>query len=138
MSELPGATFAAQIAAFQAKVERARKAIFVNTCSAAKASITDGSAVTGAPGQPVDTGFLKGSWQLVFESADSAIIGTNVSYAPIQETGVRSDFAPQGVDNPKPSQGPHRPSQVGGHHSVALTAAGFQRIVEAEALKVGG
>lgn len=103
--------------------QRTSDALFANACSAALDSIQNGSAVTGAPGQPVDTGALKASWQLVFEGADHATIGTNLVYALPIEDGV----------------GPHGDlrlrSTVGGFHSVKQTVAGFPRLCEAEAAK---
>jgi hypothetical protein len=37
----------------------------------------------------VDTGALRNSWQLQFESPTAALISTNVEYAPIIEDNVR-------------------------------------------------
>jgi hypothetical protein len=45
----------------------------------AQRSIVEGSELTGAPGQPVDTGFLKGSWSRWYDSPTKQTIGTNVS-----------------------------------------------------------
>lgn len=105
------------------KVEAKSREVFVNTVLAAHESIVQGSPVTGAPGQPVDTGLLKGSWQVDIEG-EVGTISTNVAYAPVIEDGI----------------GPHGPltlrSQVGGFHSVALTHAGFQRIVDDQVRKV--
>ena len=138
MSDLPGGDFGAQLRAFAEKVQKNRRTLAFNAGNAVRDSIQNGSALTAAPGQPVDTGFLKGSWQYIQESPDVALIATNVSYAPAIETGIRADFDPAGVDNPNPSTGgPHRPSQVGGKHSVALTRAAWPRIVDAEAAALG-
>lgn len=106
---------------FAVKVETQSQAVFVNVASAVQHSITDGSAVTGAPGQPVDTGNLKASWHLEFETPTSALISTNVEYAPIIEYNER---------------GATLRSKVGGFHSVALTRAGLPLIVADEAKKV--
>ncbi len=114
-----------QIRAFGLKVQGTTRAAFVNTVAATAASITDGSPITSAPGQPVDTGALKASWQTVFESPTSAIIGTNLVYAPLIEDGISGQGKPLTLR-----------SQVGGFHSVALTALNFDKIVEAEAAKV--
>lgn len=121
--------FADGLKAFQVKAERVTSEVFVNSVSSAKDSITDGSTLTGAPGQPVDTGTLKASWQMVMESPTSAIIGTNLVYAPSIEDGV--SYAHGG----KPLV---KRSEVGGWHSVALTIAGFQRLVAEEVRKAGG
>ena len=114
-------SFESDLAAFAAKTEAKRRAVFVNTVSAVQDSVVNGSAVTGAPGQPVDTGTLKDSWRLDFDGADSALISTKVEYAPVIEDNLR---------------GASLRSQVGGFHSVKLTVAGFERLVDAEVAKV--
>lgn len=110
-------SFADDIARFTLTVEATTKQHFVNIAAAVKDSITDGSPVTGAPGQPVNTGALKNSWQLAFDSPTSARISTKMAYAEAIEDGV----------------GPHGPltlrSAVGGFYSVRLTAAGFPKLV---------
>ena len=112
--------FGSRLSAWTQKVERMSRDTFVNVASAVKSSITDGSPLTGAPGQPVDTGNLKSSWVLAFETPDVAVITTNVEYAPIIEHNVRNATLR---------------SQVGGFHSVALTTANFDRLVAAEVAK---
>jgi hypothetical protein len=81
-------------------------------------SIVVGSPVTGAPGQPVDTGALRASWQLTFPKRTRAEIMTRQVYAAAIEDGV----------------GRHGPltlrSQVGGFHSVKLTIGNFDLLVE--------
>jgi hypothetical protein len=101
--------------------------VFPEAAVAALGSIVEGSTLTGAPGQPVDTGNLKGSWQLTFPSPTLARISTNVEYAEAVEDGV----------------GPHGPvrygkSGIGGSHSVKLTILGLQRLVDAEVAKKRG
>lgn len=108
---------------FEKKVAAKNQAVFVATVAAAKTSIVEGSAVTGAPGQPVDTGNLKGSWQVEFETPTRALISTNVAYAKSIEDGV--SYAHGGT--PMTVR-----SQVGGFHSIALTIAGLDKIVAAE------
>lgn len=115
-------SFDRDLAAFVAKTEAKRRAVFVNTVSAVKDSVVNGSPITGAPGQPVDTGTLKNSWVAEFDTSESATISTNVEYAPVIEDNLR---------------GATLRSQVGGFHSVKLTVAGFQRLVDAEVAKVG-
>jgi hypothetical protein len=112
---------------FAAKVATNSRAIFVNSASHAHESIVNGSPVTGAPGQPVDTGALRASWVLSFDSQDSASISTNLAYAPANEYGITDDGRPYTQKSP-----------VGGRHSVALTVAGFDRIVAVETAKVVG
>lgn len=81
-------------------------------------SIVWGSPLTGAPGQPVDTGDLKRSWQLTFPEQWRARSASGIEYAPKIEYGV----------------GPHGKltlrSSVGGFHSRDLTRAGFGRLVD--------
>lgn len=88
-------------------------------------SIVSGSPLTGAPGQPVDEGELRASWQLAFPSAEVAEITTKSSYALPNETGIRHDGRPYRLLSP-----------VGGRWSVALTIAGMPRIVEHEARRL--
>jgi hypothetical protein len=115
---------------FRLKAEARARAVFTNVASATKFSVTDGSPITGAPGQPVVTGNLKGSWQLTFPAPWVAEImatgiapdGTDVGYARVIEYNLRGANIPAG---------PPKGSVVGGAHSVALTKAGFSRLVEA-------
>lgn len=111
-------TFREGLKGFSKKVEVENRDIFVGVATAARDSIVEGSAITGAAGQPVDTGFLKASWQLGFPSATSAEITTSCEYAEVIEDGV-GRFGPLTLR-----------SAVGGFHSVALTMAGFDKIVE--------
>lgn len=120
-------SFADDMARFTAKVETSSKAVFVNVCAAAKDSITDGSPLTGAPGQPVDTGNLKASWQLEFTSPTSAEITTNVDYAEAVEDGV-GPHGPRAYGRER--SGAKTGSVVGGSHSVKLTMAGLSRLVD--------
>lgn len=92
---------------------------FLDVCGEALRSVQEGSELTGAPGQPVDTGALRASWQLAFPDPDTAIIGTNLVYAAPIEEGV-GKYGPLTLR-----------SQVGGWHSVKLTVANIGRIVDA-------
>jgi hypothetical protein len=118
----PGAT----IRGFAATVQGYTQTVFVNSASAALDSITNGSAVTGAPGQPVDTGALKASYQLTFTSPKRFIITSPLPYALANEDGV---------NNGRPYI---QRSPVGGRHSVALTVLGMQRIVDVAVAESGG
>lgn len=82
-------------------------------------SITRGSALTGAPGQPVDTGFLVNSWILAFPAPLTAEITTNTVYAPNIEEGIGSN-----------GQAITIRSGVGGIGSVKMTRAAWDRIVD--------
>jgi hypothetical protein len=115
-------TFRADMSRFTDKARGRERALFTNVVSATEDSIKRGSAVTGAPGQPVDTGNLLGSWTTQFEGRRVALVSTNVSYAPEIEDNER---------------GAQLRSEVGGFHSTKLTRAGFERIVEDELRKLG-
>jgi len=112
-------SFGNDLARFLERTRAKEQRVFTNTAAAVKGSIVDGSPITGAPGQPVDTGNLAASWILAFESDRAATISTNVEYAPIVEDNVR------GVT-----------FRNHGPHSVKLTVAGFERLAAAEAAKV--
>lgn len=124
-------SFIDDIGRFNAKVEQLVPAVFVNLASAVKSSIQFGSVITGSPGQPVadvDGGNLRNSWQLEFESPESALVSTNSAYAPPNEDGIA-----------RPGGGPYRLlASVGGRHSVALTIAGVPRLLEDEREKLVG
>lgn len=107
--------------------------VFTMVAQEAHRSVVEGSEITGAPGQPVGQygpgyhngehgGHLKGSWQLVFDSPNVAVIGTNVEYAESIEDGL--SYAHGGT--PMTLR-----STVGGFHSVAQTEAGIPKIVAA-------
>ena len=115
-------SFSSDIKRFVAKLESREAALFANTVSAVRESITVGSAVTGAPGQPVDTSNLLNSWHIQFEGVRRAAIITNVNYARDIEDRTRRQ---------------RLKSAVGGFHSVKLTRTGFKRLVEHEARKLG-
>jgi hypothetical protein len=92
---------------------------FVRSVELTHQSVQIGSPITAAPGQPVDTGNLRASWQVQYHSESEAEISTNVAYAPPIEDGV-GKYGPLKLR-----------SAVGGFHSVKLTVAGFPRIVDA-------
>lgn len=76
------------------------------------ASIVDGSPVTGAPGQPVDTGNLKASW-ILRPVPQGWEVSTNVAYAPGIEDGISQRWGtPMQVR-----------SHTGGFHSAKTTIA---------------
>lgn len=117
-------SFTTDLQAFARKVEKRNRDIFVGVSTAVHDSVVEGSPLTGAPGQPVDTGNLRASWILRFLARWLSRTSTNVEYAPPIEEGI----------------GPHGPmtlrSAVGGFHSVKLTRAGFQNIVDNVAREV--
>ncbi len=94
---------------------------FVGVTTEVHRSLVEGSEITGAPGQPVDEGILKGSFIPRFLSPWSWVDETNLEYAPSIEDGL--SYANGGT--PMTLRSP-----VGGFHSAKLTVAGFQKIVE--------
>ncbi len=117
--------FGAQVRRFAVDLEATTTAVFVNTAAAVHESIVNGSPITGAPGQPVDTGALKASFILDFRNATEAEISTNIEYAPYVEDGIAG-------------KNDHPHYRVGGPHSVKLTIAGAPQLLENEARKLGG
>ncbi len=111
--------FADKLTKFAVKAEGLTLDAFTGAVDLAFKSVVEGDPLTGAPGQPVQTGNLKSSWQKTYTSKTEAEIITNTIYAQPIEEGI----------------GPHGPltlkSEVGGFHSVGLTVAGWQKIVDA-------
>ena len=115
--------FADQVNGFTIRLEARHRRIFIGITAAVFLSIVFGSEITGAAGQPVDTGNLRASWIGEFLSFYAWQITTNVSYAQTIEDNLR---------------GATLRSAVGGFHSVKKTVAGFPRIVESEVAKASG
>lgn len=103
---------------FEAKVQKRIVQLHARLAFAMRDSVVDGSSVTGAPGQPVDTGNLRASWQLTFPSPLLARLVSSATYAEAIENGV----------------GPHGPmilrSEVGGFHSVKMTRSAFPKLTD--------
>lgn len=120
-------TFTSDLNAFIEKVGENARAAFLGVVAEAERSIKDGSEITGAPGQPVQSGDLKRSWATHFPEPNAAVISTSLAYAPGIEDGI----------NLKTGAALTLRSPVGGFHSVKTTEAGFQRMLDhvAEAFK---
>jgi hypothetical protein len=105
-------------APIKAKAEKRFRDVFIGCTELLRDSVIDGSPVTGAPGQPKQTGTLRLSWQPAWMGPLIWEFTTKLEYAKPIEDGV----------------GPYGPltlrSEVGGFHSVKLTRAGWPRIVE--------
>lgn len=133
--------FRDDVRAFTVEVGELDKAIFVETAVLAHESIVEGSPITGAPGQPVDTGALKASWHLELEETQASIT-TPLGYAPVIEDDLRSSFDRSGDEPARPKgaggSARHHKSTVGGHHSVTLTLAGIDRLIDEAGRRVGG
>lgn len=137
-------SFADDINRFTLKLRETSDEVFVGVAQAVHESVVEGSPVTGAPGQPVDTGNLKNSWQLTFPERGLAQTATNVVYAEAIEEGqqephTRRQRSRFGIEQifvePRPMV---LRSQVGGFHSVKLTRAGFTRLVRSAVQRVRG
>lgn len=115
-------SFAKDLAAFTDRLRARETVLFGNVVQHVEESIKVGSTVTGAPGQPVDTGTLLNSWETEYVAPRIAEISTSLGYAPIIESNER---------------GATFKSPVGGAHSVRQTRMGFPAIVdhETDALK---
>ena len=113
--------FDKEITQFIVTVDQNLKDVFAEMVGTTHESIVDGSALTGAPGQPVDTGNLRTSWNAQFVSDTEAVVQTNVEYAPYVEDNVNNVRFK--------NHGPH---------SVKMTIAAFQKIADASAQKVNG
>lgn len=109
--------FANQIQLFAGDLEPMTQQIMGKCVSLAYRSITIGSAITGAPGQPVDTAALLNSYVIEWNGPWYAEITSDLPYAHIIEGGI-------GAYGPLTLR-----SAVGGFHSLALTAASWPRIV---------
>lgn len=114
--------FEAQIQAFEAKVDDRLRRVFNGCAIELQRSVVEGSEITGAPGQPVDTGYLKSSWIGQFTDSWRWLLTTGASYAKHIEEAV----------------GLHLRSEVGGFHSISLTRGGWQKIVDAVVRQVRG
>ncbi len=114
-------SFTDDIARFKFTVASAQGAVLTRVGELATESVVDGLALTGAPGQPRDTGALAASWQTTRPSATEVLIATNLDYAPHVEDNVR------GVT-----------FKNHGPHSVKLTVLNMDRIVEQAVADVRG
>jgi hypothetical protein len=108
-------TFSADLLDFARKLKLRNQRVFLTSVTEVDRSIRVGSPLTGAPGQPVDTGALRNSWETTFPTKSTAEVSTAQNYAPYIEDGAGMQLR----------------SKVGGFHSVKLTRAGWQRIVDA-------
>jgi hypothetical protein len=90
-------SFADDLRRFQVKVTGRSVELMMTVVPKLHESIVEGSSLTGAPGQPIDTGALRSSWQYEYApDFSSATIGTFLGYAPVIEYGLRSKYDPRG------------------------------------------
>jgi len=114
---MSAAEFRRGIESWVESVETDSHAVFVAVATEVHRSVTVGSPVTGAPGQPVQRGTLRDSWIPEFTSRWTFQTTTNLPYALPIELGI-GPFGPLTLR-----------SQVGGFHSVARTRVGFPSII---------
>lgn len=118
-------SFADDLKRFAVLAEERTMAVHEGVTDLAHQSIVYGSAVTGAPGQPVapgrnpNAGKLRDSWTKESPEPGVSVISTPVDYAPDVE------------DNPR---GVHFSNH--GPHSVKLTLAAGQRMVDDAARRI--
>lgn len=120
-------TFSGDLERFAKKTITNSNAVFLGVGDECLRSIVEGSEITGAPGQQVDTGALKSSWQRWFPSPTEQRIATDAPYALQEEDGISYLGKPI-----------TRHSAVGGPHSTKLTVAGFPAILRIVAARVTG
>ncbi len=105
-----------------ARSVREREAQWEEGCAqAAYDSIRDGSPITGAPGQPVDTGELYNSWEMRKDGPHEWTIESKAPHAGFVEENSR------GVT-----------FKNHGPHSVKLTRLGWRRLAADVARNLGG
>lgn len=110
--------FVNAIELFAGSLEPKAQRVAKHSVDLAYRSIRIGSAITGAPGQPVKSGDLLRSWKIVWIDKWTAEISSDLIYAHLIEAGI-GRYGPLTLR-----------SKVGGFHSVKMTAAGWERIVE--------
>lgn len=108
-------SFLSELYAEGGEIEALAQACFVEIGDEVFRSIVDGSQLTGAPGQPVRTGHLRSSW------VERLTTPTQIR--------VETDDLPKAQFIEEDARGIHFKS--GGPHSIKLTVAGFQNIVDA-------
>ena len=114
------ASFERDLKDFVANVRTRMLSLHIMLANMLHDSIVHGSELTAAPGQPIDTGFLKGSWQLKHLEPLLSQTATDCVYSGPIEDGISYTTG-------KPLT---LRSKTGGFHSVKLTRAGFYRLQE--------
>lgn len=114
-------TFSDDLRRHRANRDRRYREIFVACTEEVKRSVVEGSTITGAPGQPVQEGTLKGSWIGSFVNPDLWRFVTKIVYAPVVEVLPEASIK----------------SAVGGPRSVAKTRTGWPKIVDHVGRRLG-
>ncbi len=120
-------TYSEDVQRFVLKTKQRVAAVSATAAFTVHESITNGSGLTGAPGQPVKENILKSSWAVVPEDRFRWLVSTNVIYAPNIEYGISRWGTPITIR-----------SSVGGIGSVRLTRAAWPRIVADAVRREGG
>jgi hypothetical protein len=110
-----------QLRSIGEKARRHYNAVFQRLPDLALNSIRDGSPLTGAPGQPVGRGELRDSWTRSDIAPGEVLLSTRLPYARQEEDGISYAHGGEPIQQHAGSGGPH---------SVKLTAAGMQRLVD--------
>jgi hypothetical protein len=119
-------SFSEEMVALAEQIDRENNSLLDRVADTMLESIVNGSELTGAPGQPIaegdvpNAGKLWSSWRKSAPTNESRELSTDVEYAIDVE------------DNPRNLQ-----FARGGAHSVRLTLAAFDTIVDHE-LAAGG
>lgn len=116
-------SFESEIEAHKRRRDERLRRIGIECAEEVARSVVEGSELTGAPGQPVQLGTLRGSWVSAWVSRTLWRIVTKLVYAPVIET-LEGKYGPITIRSP-----------VGGGHSVAKTRTGWQNIVKAVAAR---
>lgn len=139
-------SFDVQLEQFADNAERRLLDTFVLATQEARRSVVEGSPLTGAPGQPVDTGTLIGSFIEEFRGALVWELTSRLRYALPIEEGKRMSkgnvalevvFSPPGQGS-RIRNGRDRKSKVGGYGSIARTIAAWPDIVSVSVIRAGG
>lgn len=104
--------FERQIEAHIAKKNARIQRIFQRSTEEVTRSVVEGSEITGAPGQRIEFGTLRGSYIPAFLSKWLWRLTSKLVYAPVHEH----------LDGPG--------KRAGGGHSIAKTRTGWTRIVD--------
>lgn len=139
--------FADALRSFGIRTQAETQQILEASAVAVHESIVHGSAITGAPGQPVDTGELRDSWTVKRISSTAFEISTNSPYARAIEHNWRKvrkgHIKAFKLANPKVKRVTKKVRSIirrslgglrfrsGGPHGVRLTAQHFPRLVTA-------
>jgi hypothetical protein len=99
------------------RIAAKNRAVFVLVATIVQLELTMGGPITGAPGQPVDTGALRASYIAAFLDERTWQTSTNLPYA----RGIEDGVGPHGALTLR--------SNVGGFHSIKLIRVGFPAIV---------